>query len=114
MAELDRVFSFTRTGNSEILDEWLIMAVRNGYQPAYPRLEEFLISVGRRKYIKPLYEEMVKTPDGRARAEAIYKKAARHRPFSPHGGRHSAAKTTPGTATAKMKDRPAAPPPSRR
>jgi len=33
------------------------------------------VSVGRRKYLKPLYEVLVKTPDGRARAAAIYKKA---------------------------------------
>ena len=75
MSALDRVFSITRSGNDEILDEWLLMAVRNHYQPADPRLEEFLISVGRRKYVKPLYEELVKTPEGRIRAAAIYKKA---------------------------------------
>ena len=34
------------------------MALRNGYEPAFPRLEEFLMTVGRRKYIKPLYEAM--------------------------------------------------------
>ena len=75
MRELDRAFSFTRTGNSEILEEWLLMSIRNRYEPAYPRLEEFLVSVGRRKYIKPLYEELVKSPEGKARATAIYKKA---------------------------------------
>jgi hypothetical protein len=75
MRELDRTFSFTRTGNAEILEEWLQMVVRNHYEPAYPRLEEFLVSVGRRKYLKPLYEELVKSPEGKARAIAIYKKA---------------------------------------
>jgi leukotriene-A4 hydrolase len=75
MRGLDRAFSFTQSGNSEILDEWLLMAIRNRYTPAYPRLEEFLTSVGRRKYLKPLYEELVKTPDGRERALVIYKKA---------------------------------------
>jgi leukotriene-A4 hydrolase len=75
MWELDRTFSFTRTGNTEILDEWLLMALRNRYEPAYPRLEEFLVTVGRRKYLKPLYEELVKSPEGKARAIAIYKKA---------------------------------------
>src|SRR5262249_52741284 len=75
MQELDRAFSFTRTHNAEILEEWLQISVRNRYKPAEPRLEEFLISVGRRKYLKPLYEELVKTPEGRARAIAIYKKA---------------------------------------
>jgi hypothetical protein len=75
LAELDRAFKFTQTGNAEILDEWLLIAVRNHYEPAYARLEEFLISVGRRKYLKPLYTELAKTPDGKARAAAIYKKA---------------------------------------
>jgi len=75
MRELDRAFSFTRSGNSEILEQWLLMAVRNHYEPAYTRLEDFLVSVGRRKYVKPLYEELVKTPEGRSRAAAIYKKA---------------------------------------
>jgi hypothetical protein len=31
--------------------------------------------VGRRKYIKPLYEELVKTPKGRERANEIYEAA---------------------------------------
>ena len=75
MGALDREFSFTATGNSEILDQWLLTAVTNRYEAAYPRLEEFLVSVGRRKYLKPLYEELVKTPEGKARALAIYKKA---------------------------------------
>ncbi len=34
------------------------MSIRNRYEPAYPRLEEFLMSIGRRKFIKPLYEEV--------------------------------------------------------
>ena len=46
------------------------MAIRNRYEPAYPRLEEFLIEVGRRKYVKPLYEAM----DMKQAAE-IYEKA---------------------------------------
>ena len=75
MWALDRTFSFTKSGNSEILEQWLLMSVQNHYEPAYPRLEEFLVDVGRRKFLKPLYEELVKTPEGRARAEAIYKKA---------------------------------------
>lgn len=75
MRALDQAFSFTKSGNSEILEQWLLMSVRNHYEPAYPRLEEFLVDVGRRKFLKPLYEELAKTPDGRARAEAIYKKA---------------------------------------
>ncbi len=49
--------------------------MRHGYEPAYPRLEEFLTSQGRRKFLKPLYEELVKTAAGRERARRIYAKA---------------------------------------
>lgn len=75
MAELDRAFGFTRTGNDEILDQWLLMAIKNKYRPADARLDEFLITVGRRKYLKPLYEELVKTPEGKARAQKIFERA---------------------------------------
>jgi leukotriene A-4 hydrolase/aminopeptidase len=75
MAELDRAFHLTRSGNSEIAFQWLLMSIRNRYEPAYPRLEEFLLSVGRRKFIRPLYQELAKTPEGRQRALAIYRRA---------------------------------------
>jgi leukotriene-A4 hydrolase len=72
MAELDRCFAFTSSGNSEVLRRWLAMAARNRYQPAEAALQEFLMTVGRRKYIKPIFEELVKSPEGRLRARAIY------------------------------------------
>lgn len=75
MAELDRQWGFTESGNSEIAAQWLLMAVRSGYQPAYARLERFLIEVGRRKFVKPLYAELAKTPEGLKRARRIYEKA---------------------------------------
>jgi leukotriene-A4 hydrolase len=70
MRRLDSSWRLTESANDEILDQWLLMAIRNGYEPAYPRLEEFLMTVGRRKYIKPLYEAL-----DRNRAAAIYEKA---------------------------------------
>jgi hypothetical protein len=75
MAELDHAFHLTRSGNSEIAFQWLLMAIKNHYQPADQRLEEFLLTIGRRKFIKPLYEELAKTPEGKERALAIYKRA---------------------------------------
>jgi leukotriene-A4 hydrolase len=75
MEELDQAFHLTRSGNSEIAFQWLMMSIHNRYDPAYPRLEEFLTSIGRRKFIKPLYEELAKTPEGKERALAIYRRA---------------------------------------
>lgn len=75
MDRLDREFRLTQSGNSEILAQWLQMAVAAAYEPAMPKLEEFLLSVGRRKFLKPLYIELMKTPEGRERAICIYRKA---------------------------------------
>ncbi len=75
MADLENAFHLTKTGNDEILDEWLLMSIESGYEPAYARLEGFLLQVGRVKYIRRLYTAMIKTEAGRHRAEAIYAKA---------------------------------------
>ncbi len=75
LAELDAAFALTAVGNSEIAFSWLRIAIRDDYQPAYPRLESYLTSIGRRKLIKPLYEDLMKTPAGAARARAIYVRA---------------------------------------
>jgi leukotriene-A4 hydrolase len=78
MADLDATFGLTARGNSEIAAQWLLMAIRNRYAPADARLETFLTTIGRRKFLMPLYKELVKTDAGKARARAIYAKA---RPF---------------------------------
>jgi hypothetical protein len=75
MAELDAAFGLTASRNNEVAFQWLLMSLRSGYAPADERLEDFLVSIGRRKYIKPLYEELVKTPRGAARARAVYARA---------------------------------------
>jgi len=75
MARLDREFKLGEAGNSEILHQWLLMSVQHGYQPGIARVEPFLCSVGRRKFLKPIYTELMKTGEGRALARAIYAKA---------------------------------------
>jgi leukotriene-A4 hydrolase len=75
LAELDAAFSLTQAGNSEIAFSWLRVAIANEYAPAWPRLESYLTGIGRRKLIKPLYEDLMKTPAGAARARAIYARA---------------------------------------
>jgi leukotriene-A4 hydrolase len=75
MADLDATFHFSGSGNSEILSAWLLKVVDSRYEPAYPVLERFLTTVGRRKYLTPLYTEMAKTPAGAEMALRIYEKA---------------------------------------
>jgi aminopeptidase N len=75
MRALDARYAVTKTGNCEILDPWLRLSIQCGYHAADARLEEFLTTVGRRKYLEPLYKELKKTPQGLARAQEIYAKA---------------------------------------
>jgi leukotriene-A4 hydrolase len=72
MASLDRAFGFTSTGNSEILFAWLRLAIRERYEPAMPALERFLTSQGRRKFLAPLYTDLMATDWGQAEARRIY------------------------------------------
>lgn len=78
LTALDKAFDLTNRGNAEVAHQWLLIAVRNHYAPADARLESFLTTIGRRKFLVPLYTALVETPDGRERAKAIYSRA---RPF---------------------------------
>ena len=75
MAELDKAFNLTTRGNSEIAFQWLLMSIKNNYSAADARLEEFLTTIGRRKFVRPLFEELAKTPEGTKRANELYAKA---------------------------------------
>ncbi len=72
---LDEAFGFTETGNSEILFAWLRIAIRNRYEPALPALERFLTTQGRRKFVRPLFQDLAATDWGRPIAERIYARA---------------------------------------
>jgi hypothetical protein len=75
MTELDATFNFTNWGNSEIQCEWYQQALATGYETAYPAMEKFLITVGRRKFLKPLYANMAKNESQKKLAKEIYAKA---------------------------------------
>lgn len=75
MQKLDAQFKLTASGNSEILFEWFLLVIENEYQPSYYRLERFLLEVGRRKFIAPLYDAMLKRKGLSKYAKSIYKKA---------------------------------------
>ncbi len=75
MADLDKAFNFTRIGNSEIAFQWLMMSIRNNYPAADARLEDFLVNIGRRKFVRPLFMELAKNETGMKRACEIYAKS---------------------------------------
>ena len=72
LTDLDATFGLTSRGNSEVLFLWLRIAIRHRFVPAMPALERFLRAQGRRKFLRPLYEDLMKTDWGREEARRIY------------------------------------------
>jgi aminopeptidase N len=76
LAELDRAFDLTRTANAEVLFAWLQLALTNRYQPAVPAAERFLMTMGRRKFVAPLFATLMAQGEwGRPIAKRIYAQA---------------------------------------
>ncbi|MCZ4409860.1 M1 family metallopeptidase [Cryomorphaceae bacterium 1068] len=75
LADLDQAFNLTDSKNSEITAVWFEKAIENDYQVAFPQLEMFLMKVGRRKFLKPLYTKLAETPEHKIWAEKVYAKA---------------------------------------
>jgi hypothetical protein len=59
MAKLDEAYKLTESGNAEILCLWLEAAIAADYKPAMPALERFLTTIGRRKFLLPLYKGLI-------------------------------------------------------
>jgi hypothetical protein len=69
---LDERLGLTARGNYEILVEWLTVAAASDYEPVFPRLREVLSTVGRMKYLRPLYGALGRTPRTRALAREVF------------------------------------------
>jgi len=75
MDELDAAFDLTRSGNAEILAAWFEQCIRHDHDQAYAKLDTFLNTVGRRKFLVPLYTQMLGSEKGRLMAQTIYASA---------------------------------------
>ncbi len=71
LVALERSFALSRSGNAEILAQWLELCVRHGVREADEALEGFLRHVGRRKFVMPLYRALLEA-DRAADAQRIY------------------------------------------
>lgn len=75
MLMLDEAFNLSSSGNSEILAVWFERSIVSNYQPAFPYMRKFLIKVGRRKFLQPIYESLAKREDHKIWAKDVYKYA---------------------------------------
>ncbi|WP_291728067.1 M1 family metallopeptidase [Bernardetia sp.] len=75
MQELDKQFKFSDTGNNEVLGEWLIKVAHNQYEKSYPQMRTFLVNVGRRKFLSPIYTELIANDKTYPLAKEIFEEA---------------------------------------
>jgi aminopeptidase N len=60
MKDLDNTFGFTKSKNSEIQAAWFKLAINQGYgREILPVIRDFLVNVGRRKFLTPLYTALI-------------------------------------------------------
>jgi leukotriene-A4 hydrolase len=76
LAELDGALGLSQGANAEILSAWLQLALANRFQPAVPAAERFLLSMGRGKFVAPIFRTLWGQGEwGRPIAERIYARA---------------------------------------
>lgn len=75
MKDLDAVYAFTQSENSEIKAAWFKLAINQGYgKEILPYIREFLVNVGRRKFLTPLYTALINN-GMTAEAKSIFEEA---------------------------------------
>ncbi len=73
--ELDIAYDFTHSTNNEILAIWLEKSILGNYHAVDSELETFLTTVGRRKFLTPIYRALLKIDPSGNWATEIYSKA---------------------------------------
>ncbi|WP_292050590.1 M1 family metallopeptidase [Brevundimonas sp. UBA5866] len=58
LADLNSTLALNDVGNSEVLFAWLQVALAHRYEPSVATADHFLTSVGRRKFVLPLFQTL--------------------------------------------------------
>ena len=73
LADLNQTLNLNAEGNSEVRFAWLQVALAHRYEPSVASAEAFLTSMGRRKFVLPLFQTLWNQGDwGKAHARRIY------------------------------------------
>ncbi|MES2129382.1 MAG: M1 family metallopeptidase [Pseudomonadota bacterium] len=75
LKELDGAFHLSHSGNKEIAFRYMRAAIKAGNTTIRPQLEQFLLSVGRQKFVVPLYTALLKSSTDKDWAKAVYARA---------------------------------------
>ncbi|WP_426176445.1 M1 family metallopeptidase [Massilia sp. TWR1-2-2] len=81
LKELDQAFGLAKSGNNEVAFRFYRAGIKAGYGAIREPLHAFLMSVGRQKFVVPLYAALLNNPADKAWAIGVYKQArARYHP----------------------------------
>ncbi len=75
LSELEMAFSLSQSSNAEIFTAWAKLVIPLNHQQIIQPLRQFLLSVGRQKFITPLYTELKANPQWRSWAAQVYREA---------------------------------------
>jgi leukotriene A-4 hydrolase/aminopeptidase len=76
MKNIDEQLNFKACGNAEIMSEWYVLAIKSNYNRIRPDISKFLIKVGRRKFLGPIYTTLANADeDDMVFAKNVYSKA---------------------------------------
>lgn len=75
LQQLDQGFGLSQSKNAEVATAWFKVALAKNYSKAMPALEQFLLKVGRRKFVVPLYQQLSQNPEYLEWAKNLYQKA---------------------------------------
>jgi leukotriene-A4 hydrolase len=74
LADLEDTFHFNEA-NAVVQRSWFPNVIAANWQPGYPAIETFLVTIGRRYLLRPVYMKLAETPDGTAFARRVYAQA---------------------------------------
>lgn len=68
LAHMANVYNLSSSENSELRFRWSMLCVNGGYETEYHNVVAFLVSMGRMKFVRPLYRAMAAQPNARSLA----------------------------------------------
>jgi hypothetical protein len=76
LASLSELLNLANQHNSEVRFAWLQLAIANRYPPAEAQAEDFLMSMGRRRFVLPLFKSLMAQGEwGQTIARRVYAQA---------------------------------------
>lgn len=75
LISLDQQFDFSQSQNAELFVAWSRLAIPLNYEALKQPLQQFLLKVGRSKFVVPLYRALAQNPHWQDFAKTVYQQA---------------------------------------